>query len=275
MSTVCASDCCKCARNKECTYASTSSKNAVVVHSFCGQRSRPSARAWVGVPLPLARRDALDACADLKGEGASTQYHCCPTVSDNYRYECDRDWGQCDRKGSIIPAIIPATAGTVNMWAYIIPIIVVVLGIAICVVLFNRSRNAQMHQMAIMQSQGQYGNTMGNNPNNPVAIPLLKPSFALSPASPGTRSCPNLTSPSTINYQGAPYGQPYGQPPAYGQPYGQQYGQQQGGMGTGTALALGVGGGLLGGWALSSAMDGGGYGGGGGDGGDMAGDVGM
>jgi hypothetical protein len=83
------------------------------------------------------------------------------------------------------------------MWAYIIPIVLVILGIAICVAIMSR-RNAQMnHQMAIMQSQGQYGNTMGNNPNNPVAIPLLKPSFALSPASPGTRSCPNLTSPST------------------------------------------------------------------------------
>ena len=104
MSTACASDCCKCARNKfECTYASTSSKNAVVLHSFCGQRAQPSARAWVGVPLPLARRDALDACAcftGMKGDGANTQYFCCPTVSGNYGYECGRILGQCDRKGS-------------------------------------------------------------------------------------------------------------------------------------------------------------------------------
>lgn len=171
--------------------------------------------------------------------------------------------------GTSVLTNIPATAGTVSIWAYVIPIILVILGIAICVFMRNRAQNAQMHQMAIMQSQGQYGNTMGNNPNNPVAIPMLKPFYVLTLALALAAAHTDITF--DKNYQGAPYGQP-----VYGQP-GQPYGQQQGGMGTGTALALGLGGGLLGGWALGSAMDGmdGGGWGGGGDGGDMAGDVGL
>jgi hypothetical protein len=166
--------------------------------------------------------------------------------------------------------------------------VLVILSIAFCVVMRNRAqaRSAQLHQMAVMQSQGQYGNNIdqgqygnnvGNNPNNPV-LPCSNPlSLCLLLWQACHGSWHTCMSDADIvfdkHYQGGSYGQPYGQP--YGPQYGQQ--QQQGGMGTGTALALGVGGGLLGGWALSSAMDGGGYGGygDGGGGGDMAGDVGM